>query len=107
MRKLLFGLGYFLLFLTPMAIGITLWVFGIIFVTDHSLMSLSMQVFMQENLDILRVWLYSWFWKDVLDLIWSYPAAVVVSLNLVINTWLGFFSLRLARAIPKPRDRRY
>jgi hypothetical protein len=106
MRTLLLGLAYLLVFTTPLALGITLWVYGFILFTDHSLASLSMQVFLQENLNFLRVWMYSWFWNAALDFVWSYPAAIVVTLKLLINTWLGFHLLAIAREMPRPGKRR-
>ena len=50
----------------------------------------------------VKLWVYSWFWNDLLDFLWSLPAAIMVTLKLVINSWLGLWLLPKARKLNKP-----
>jgi len=99
MRAFLIGLAYFLIYTTPIGIGITLWIFWIILSTDQTFFSLSMNTFLQENLNFLRSWIYSWFWNAFLDFWWGLPAAILSTTKLIINTWLGFWLLPVAKGM--------
>lgn len=50
----------------------------------------------------VKLWVYSWFWNDLLDFLWSLPAAIMVTLKLIINSWLGLWLLPKARKLNKP-----
>ena len=50
MRAFLIGFAYFLIYTTPIGAGFLIWVFWIIFSTDHSILSLSTDILLQENL---------------------------------------------------------
>lgn len=93
------GLAYFLIYTTPIGAGFLLWIFWVVFSTDYTLLSLSTHVFLQEKLNFLHVWVYSWFWNALLDFFWSFPAAILTSFKLVINTLLGFWLLRVGRSM--------
>tara|TARA_B100001559_G_scaffold117355_1_gene98704 strand:+ start:1835 stop:1987 length:153 start_codon:yes stop_codon:yes gene_type:complete len=43
--------------------------------------------------------MYSWFWNDFLNFIWALPAAIMVTLKLLVNTWLGFWLLPIAKKL--------
>jgi hypothetical protein len=43
--------------------------------------------------------MYSWFWNDFLNFIWELPAAIMVTLKLLINTWIGFWLLPIAKKL--------
>lgn len=49
----------------------------------------------------VKLWVYSWFWNDLLDFLWSLPAAIMVTLKLIINSWLGLWLLPKARKLNK------
>ena len=49
----------------------------------------------------VKLWMYSWFWNDLLDFLWSLPAAIMVTLKLIINSWLGLWLLPKARKLNK------
>jgi hypothetical protein len=55
MRTFLFGMAYFLIFTTPIGVGVTLLIYWIIFSTDQTITSLSMHLFLQENVNFLPV----------------------------------------------------
>ncbi len=97
MKTILLGFAYFLIWTTPIQLGIFLWVCSEIFSTDYTLLSLSMGGFLQENLLFLYNWIYSWFWNAFLDYFWAFPAIILATLKLVINTWLGFWLLPIAK----------
>jgi uncharacterized membrane protein len=43
--------------------------------------------------------MYSWFWNDFLNFIWALPAAIMATLKLLVNTWLGFWLLPIAKKL--------
>ena len=97
MKTFLLGFAYFLIWTTPVQVGFVLWVLWDIVATDYSLLSLSMGEFLQDNLLFLHTWVYSWFWNAWLDFWWQFPAIIMTTLKLLINTWLGFWLLPVAR----------
>ena len=99
MRAFLIGFSYFLIYTTPIAIGWLIWVFWVIFSTDHSILSLSTDIFLQENLSILRdlVFTYLWFMNPIYVFFWSFPAAILGTIKFIVNTWLGFWLLPVAK----------
>ena len=99
MRAFLIGFAYFLIYTTPIAIGWLFWVFWVIFSTDHSILSLSTDIFLQENLSILRdlIFTYLWFLKPIYVFFWSFPAAILGTIKFIVNTWLGFWLLPVAK----------
>jgi len=99
MRAFLVGFAYFLIYTTPIGAGFLIWVFWIIFSTDHSILSLSTDIFLQENLSILRdlFFTYLWFFKPIYVFFWSFPAVILGTIKLIVNTWLGFWLLPVAK----------
>jgi hypothetical protein len=47
----------------------------------------------------IKNWIYTWFWNSFLDFVWSLPAAIMVTLKLIINSWLGFWLLPVANKL--------
>ena len=47
----------------------------------------------------IKNWIYTWFWNSFLDFVWSLPAAIIVTLKLIINSWLGFWLLPVANKL--------
>ena len=47
----------------------------------------------------LKAWMYSWFWNDLLNFLWALPATIMVTLKLIISTWLGFWLLPIAQEL--------
>lgn len=97
MKTFLVGLAYFLIYTTPIGVGVTLWIFWILIFTEQTIFSLSMGTFLQENPNFLRSWAYTWFWNDFLDFWWALPASVLSTTKLILNTWLGFWLLPIAK----------
>ena len=60
---------------------------------------LSTDIFLQENLSILRdlVFTYLWFLKPIYVFFWSFPAAILGTIKFIVNTWLGFWLLPIAK----------
>lgn len=101
MKRFLIGLAYFLIYTTPIQIGFVLWVSWVILTTEYTVLSLSAHIFLMEHLPLLRAWVYTYFWflEPWLNFWWAYPAAVVTTLKLILNTWLGFWLLSVARKV--------
>ena len=71
-----------------------------LFSAEYSLLSFSTSEFLDLTfLKPIKTWIYSWFWNDFLDLVWSLPAAIMSTLKLIINTWLGFWLLPIAKRL--------
>ena len=47
----------------------------------------------------IKAWMYSWFWNDLLNFLWALPATIMVTLKLIISTWLGFWLLPIAQEL--------
>ena len=45
----------------------------------------------------IKVWMYSWFWNSFLNFVWSLPASIMVTVKLIVNTWLGLWLLPIAK----------
>jgi len=101
MKKFLMGLAYFLIYSTPVGIGFLLWVIWIITTTDHTIMSLSTDKLFVENIPILKelIFTYFWFFKPIYNFFWQFPAIILTTVKLFINTWLGFWLLPIAKNI--------
>ena len=99
MKTFIYGFAYFLIYTTPIQVLILLWIGGVIVTTEHSWLSLSAGIFLRENIPFLYHWMYSWFWNAWLDFWWSFPACILATVKLVINTLIGFWLLRIARAM--------
>ena len=97
-NKALLWLAYFLVFTTPIQIFFCLWVYSFLLSNEYSLFTFSTSDFMSLTFLIhIKVWMYSWFWNDFLNFMLALPAAIVVTLRLLINTWLGFWLLPIAK----------
>lgn len=97
MKTLLVGFAWLLIWTTPIQAAFAGWVLWDIVMSEHTAMSLTMHIFLIENLNFLHVWLYSWLWNDLLDFIYAFPAIVLVGIKLVVNMWLGWWLLPVAR----------
>ena len=97
MRTLLLGLAYFIIYTTPILVMFLLWVLWEFFSTDYTILSLTGHIFLKENLLFLYDWIYSWFWNDWLDFWYSFPIIILATIKLIINTWLGFWLLHVAK----------
>ncbi len=99
-NKLLLWFAYFLIFTTPIQIFFCLWVYSFLFYSDYGLLTFSTSDFMDQTfLVYIKLWMYSWFWNGFLDLVWSLPATIIVTLKLIVNSWLGFWLLPIARRL--------
>ena len=99
-NKLLLWFAYFLISTTPIQIFFCLWVYSFLFSSDYGLLTFSTSDFMDQTfLVYIKLWMYSWFWNGFLDLVWSLPATIIVTLKLIVNSWLGFWLLPIARRL--------
>ena len=97
-NKFLLWFAYFLVFTTPIQIIFCLWVYSFLLSVEYSLLTFSTSDFMDLTfLRHIKIWMYSWFWNDFLNFMLALPAAIVVTLRLLINTWLGFWLLPIAK----------
>ena len=100
MKKSLLLFAYFLVYTTPIQLFFCFWVYSFLFTTEHRLLSFTTSEFYDLTfLKHIKTWLYSWFWNDLLDLLWSLPAAIMATLKFIINTWLGFWLLPIAKRL--------
>ena len=85
--------AYILIYTSPIQVGFILWQLWIVFTSDYTFFGLSTKEFLVDNLKFLHDWVYSWFWNALLDLFYQFPALVMSTLKLVVNTWLGYWLL--------------
>ena len=52
----------------------------------------------------IKAWMYSWFWNDLLNFLWALPATIMVTLKLIISTWLGFWLLPIAQELNQKNE---
>jgi|TARA_B100002019_G_C21059101_1_gene493174 hypothetical protein len=85
--------AYILIYTSPIQVGFILWQLWIVFTSDYTFFGLSTKEFLVDNLKFLHDWVYSWFWNALLDFFYQFPALVMSTLKLVVNTWLGYWLL--------------
>ena len=100
MKGFLLFLAYACIWSTPLAVCYLLWVLWVILSSDYTLLSLSTAIFLEDHLPWLKAWIYSWFWNAWLNFWWAFPAFILGAIKLVINTWLGFWLLPIAKRMP-------
>ena len=99
-NNILLWFAYFLVLTTPIQIFFCLWVYSFLFSAEYSLLTFSTSDFMNLTFLVhIKIWMYSWFWNDFLNFIWALPAAIMVTLKLLVNTWLGFWLLPIAKKL--------
>ena len=102
-RPFLKFLGYFLIFVSSVELLILVWVLVFIAISDWSLWGLSFDGFWREQLSaiyLIKEWLYSWFWNDLLNLFFVFlPAVVFLILRTTITTVLGFWALAASKRL--------
>ena len=96
--RTLLWFAYFLVFTTPIQIAFCLWTYSFLFSPEYSLMTFSTSDFLELTfLKPIKVWMYSWFWNNFLNFVWSLPASIMVTVKLIVNTWLGLWLLPIAK----------
>ena len=96
--RTLLWFAYFLVFTTPIQIVFCLWTYSFLFSPEYSLMTFSTSDFLELTfLKPIKVWMYSWFWNNFLNFVWSLPASIMVTVKLIVNTWLGLWLLPIAK----------
>ena len=75
MRKFLIGIAYICIYTTPIQIGFIVWIIWIITSTDYTLLSLSTNQFLTENLLILKEFVFEYLWplKPIYQFFWQFP----------------------------------
>ena len=101
MKKFLMGIAYLCIYTTPIQIGFLFWIAWIIFSTDYTLLSLSTDEFLTENLLILKEFVFKYLslLKPIYEFFWQFPAIIISVIKTVINTWLGFWLLPIAKEL--------
>lgn len=93
--------GYFLLVVSSLESLLIIWILVYVWNSDWTLWSLSINDFWREELSFIyfiKVWLYSWFWNDLLNFFLALlPAIVFMVVRTTITTALGFLSLAVSR----------
>ena len=85
--------AYILIYTSPIQVVFILWQLWIVLTSDYTFFGLSTKEFLVDNLKFLHDWIYSWFWNALLDFFYQFPALVMSTLKLVVNTWLGYWLL--------------
>lgn len=93
MNKVGLYFAYILIYTSPIQVGFILWQLWIVLNSDYTFFGLSTKEFLIDNLKFLHDWIYSWFWNVLLDFFYQFPALVMTTLKLVVNTWLGYWLL--------------
>ena len=101
MKKFLMGLAYLCIYTTPIQIGFLFWIVWIIFSTEYTLLSLSTDEFLTENLLILKEFVFKYLslLKPIYDFFWQFPAIIMSVIKTIISTWLGFWILPIAKEL--------
>ena len=99
MNKFLLGFAYLCIYTTPIQVGFLFWIGWIIFSTDYTLLSLSTNEFLTDNLLIVKelVFKYLFFLKPVYQYFWQFPAIIMSIIKTLLSTWLGFYLLRIVK----------
>ena len=99
MNKFLLGFAYLCIYTTPIQLGFLFWIAWIIFSTDYSILSLSTDKFLTENLFIIKELVFKYLWplKPIYQFIWQIPAIIWISIKIIISTWLGFYLLKIVK----------
>jgi hypothetical protein len=100
-RAFLEFLGYLMLFVSTIELAFLIWILVYIWISPWTLWSLSFDAFWREQLSFIyfiKVWLYSWLWNDLLNLLFVFlPAVVFLSIRTTLTTVLGFWALNAAK----------
>lgn len=99
MKPILIGFAWLLIYTTPLQVAFLGWIIRDLVTTDYTVLTLTGDIFFTEHLKFFHDWLYSWFWNDFLEFIWSLPIVIISGLKFVFNTWLGFWLLPVARSM--------
>jgi len=100
MNKTLLYLAYFLIWTTPIQLLFFVWIYSYVLSADYSLLSFSTSDFMDLTfLRIVKAWMYSWFWNGFLDFVWGLPAAIMITLKLLVTAALGAWLLPVAKKL--------
>ncbi len=99
MNKFLLGFAYFCIYTTPIQIGFLFWIIWIIFSTDYTLLSLSTDEFLTDNLLIIKelVFKYLSLLKPIYQYVWQFPAIIMSIIKTLLSTWLGFYLLKIVK----------
>ena len=99
MNKFLLGFAYFCIYTTPIQLGFLFWIAWIIFSTDYSILSLSTDDFLTDNLFIIKEFVFRYLWplKPIYQFIWQVPAIIWIVIKIIISTWLGFYILKIVK----------
>ena len=99
MNKFLLGFAYFCIYTTPIQLGFLFWIAWIIFSTDYSILSLSTDDFLTDNLFIIKEFVFRYLWplKPIYQFIWQVPAIIWIVIKIIISTWLGFYILKIIK----------
>ena len=101
MKKFLIFFAYLCIYTTPIQIGFLFWIAWIIFSTEYTLLSLSTDEFLTENLLILKEFVFKYLslLKPIYDFFWQFPAIIMSVIKTIISTWLGFWLLPIAKEL--------
>ena len=101
MKKFLIFFAYLCIYTTPIQIGFLFWIAWIIFSTDYTLLSLSTDEFLTENLLILKEFIFKYLslLRPIYEFFWQFPAIIISVIKTVNNTWLGFWLLPIAKGL--------
>ena len=103
MRRFLIIFAYWNIGTTPFQLGFAAWGTWIIFTSDATLLSLSIDVFVRDHLSFLyfiKAWLYGFIWNPLLDLVFALPFVLHQLFEAVVTTWLGLWLLPIAKKMP-------
>ena len=101
MKKFLIGFAYLCIYTTPIQIGFLIWIAWVIFSTDYTLLSLSTDEFLTEYLLIIKEFIFKYLslLKPIYQFFWQFPAIIISIIKTIINTWLGFWLLPIAKEL--------
>ena len=100
-RQALKFLGSLLLVISTLETMLLVWILVYVWRYDLSIWGLSFNDFLKAQLTsiyFIKEWLYTWFWNDLLNLIFEFlPAVVFLSVRTIFTTAIGIWFLKLSR----------
>ncbi|MGI9235888.1 MAG: hypothetical protein ACR2QZ_00735 [Woeseiaceae bacterium] len=93
--------AYFFLVVSSIELVFIIWILGYVAISDWTLWGLSFNDFWKEQLSaiyFIKEWLYSWFWNDLLNIVFVFlPAVVFLTIRTALTTFLGLWALASSR----------
>ena len=104
MKKSLLFFAYICIWVTPLQLIFIIWGLVIVFNTELTILSLSNEVFLSENLprvySLVKTILYFVLPDVFASWLLAFPFTIHMLVKGIFSTWLGVWSLPIAKKMP-------